>query len=179
MTRHNEEWKDIEGYEGIYQISNMGRVKSLSRKIWNGVKFFQSSEKILKPGIDSVGYCVVSLYKNDGKAQTVRVHRLVAKAFIPNPNAYRVINHIDANRTNNNVTNLEWCTHKQNSAHAIKIGSMNKMMHPVQVVETGQVFPSLSECARQMSEYNVDVKHISDCLRGKLKTHAGFHFKYA
>ena len=79
-----EIWKNIKGYEGCYQVSNMGRIKSLSRKVWNGKTYFWTNERILRPGIDRDGYFLVNLSKN-GKAKTEKVHRLVAKTFIPNP----------------------------------------------------------------------------------------------
>ena len=116
-----ETWKDIEGYEGLYQVSNLGRVKSTSRYCYDTKRkhYRKLSEKILKQAILNPKYYVVSLTKN-GKQRTYRVHRLVAKAFLPNPNNYPIINHIDCNKLNNNVNNLEWCTHKHNSQEAIK-----------------------------------------------------------
>ena len=79
-----EIWKNIKDYEGCYQVSNLGRIKSLSRKVWNGKTHFWTSERILKPGRDRDGYFLVNLSKN-GKSKTEKVHRLVAKTFIPNP----------------------------------------------------------------------------------------------
>ena len=131
---------------------------------------------ILKASIDSVGYPVVGLNK-EGNVKTVRVHRLVAEAFIPNPENFRVINHIDSDKTNNRIDNLEWCTHRHNTIHAVNAGSFNKTMRKVRVVETGKIYPSVRECARQLSGYKVDYRHVSACLRGKLKSHAGFHFE--
>lgn len=96
-----EIWKDIEGYEGLYQVSNMGRVKSLRRNI------------ILKNKIESNGYERVVLSINN-IPKGYSVHRLVATAFISNPNNYPIVNHKDENRTNNCVDNLEWCTQKYN-----------------------------------------------------------------
>lgn len=101
----NEVWKDIEDFEG-YQISNLGRVKSLS---YHRTK----RERILQQYISKVGYCVVHLCKN-GKKRTLLVHRLVAMAFIANPNDKPEVNHIDECKTNNHVDNLEWMTHKEN-----------------------------------------------------------------
>ena len=170
-----EEWRDIEGYEGYYQVSNKGRVKSLPRQLWNGKVWFESKEIILSGKEDCEGYPVVSLNKNL-KRKHIRVHRLVAQAFIPNPNNYRVVNHIDGSRNNNNVENLEWCTQQYNIRHAVKIGRFDKTMKGIKVLETGKVYPSIHECARDMIEYKVDFRHISDCIRGKLKSHAGFHF---
>nr|DAQ59816.1 MAG TPA: homing endonuclease [Caudoviricetes sp.] len=101
----DEIWKDIEGYEGLYQVSNLGRVKSLSN-------LKTKREKILVP-IKNKGYFYVRLFRS-GKSKRVYVHTLAASAFIPNPYNYTIINHRDENGQNNNVDNLEWCTHKYN-----------------------------------------------------------------
>jgi hypothetical protein len=170
-----EKWKDIEGYEGRYQVSNQGRIKSLPRKLWNGEGWFDYKGKIIIPRIDNNGYPIVTL-STHSKGKRFRVHRLVAKAFIPNPNGYTVVNHIDCNTTNNNVNNLEWCTQKHNVQYAVKKGAFNKYMKRVKVLETGEIYSSIHECAREMAEYNVDFRHVSACLKGKLKSHAGFHF---
>lgn len=110
----NEEWKDIENYKGLYQISNIGRVRSLSR--------FQSrTERLLKGEIDNRGYVRVRLsFKN--RTQKFQVHRLVALGFIPNPQNKPQINHINGNKSNNIYTNLEWCTESENMIHAFKTG---------------------------------------------------------
>lgn len=109
-----EEWKDIKGYEGIYQISNMGRVKSLS----NG-KY--KKEKIRKYRKDKDGYLQLNLHKNNVMT-TFKVHRLVAEAFIPNPHNLPQVNHKDEDKTNNRVDNLEWCTVEYNNNY----GTRNK-----------------------------------------------------
>lgn len=171
-----EIWKDIEGFEGIYQVSNYGRVKSLRRLLWNGKVWHMSKEKIMKPSIDCNGYPLVGLRNKDGM-KYMRVHRLVALAFIPNPNNYRVVNHIDADRANNYVDNLEWCTHKHNTEWANKLGSFDHSKRKVRVIETGIIYKSIHDCAKSMSEFNVDFRHVSDCINGKLKSHKGFHFE--
>lgn len=102
----NEIWLPIEGYGGLYQVSNYGRVKSLD---YNRTK----QEKILRQGKNKYGYLMVVLYK-EGKGKTIKIHRLVAQAFIPNPNNYPCVNHKDECKTNNCVDNLEWCTQKYN-----------------------------------------------------------------
>ena len=116
----DEVWKDIPGYEGLYQVSNLGRVKSMSRQkkhSYNSVA--QLKEKILTP-INICGYHRVILRKNN-KAHNKFIHRLVAEAFIDNINNYNEVNHKDENKTNNRVDNLEWCSHKYN----INYGSGN------------------------------------------------------
>lgn len=122
-----EEWRDIEGYENLYQISNLGRVKSLNRKSKissvNRDKCFEVKikEKILKQELTRVDAYRVSLSKN-GEVKRFLVHRLVALAFIPNPDKKPQVNHIDGNRKNNNSSNLEWVTRSENMIHAYKTG---------------------------------------------------------
>ena len=112
-----EIWKDIEGYEGFYQVSNKGRVKSLKRKICSNSnhKYNTLSEKLLK--LSGGGKYIQVILCKDGKTSAKLVHRLVAQAFIPNPNNYPVINHKDENKKNNDVRNLEWCTYKYNNEY--------------------------------------------------------------
>ena len=106
-----EVWKDIEGYEGLYQVSNKGRVKS----------FHFGKEKILKPYLRANGYLMLCLQVDKIKAHFI-IHRLVATAFIPNPVNLPVVNHIDGNKQNNCVENLEWTTYSENEKHAYKLG---------------------------------------------------------
>lgn len=113
-----EEWRDIEDYEGLYQVSNFGRIKRM-RFINNMYNFPQ--ERIMKKSLKTNGYEIVRLSKR-GVKTTFMVHRLVAKAFIDNPSDYLEINHIDGNKTNNSVENLEWCSRSQNELHAWKNG---------------------------------------------------------
>ena len=114
-----EIWKDIKGYEGLYQVSNLGRVKSLERyKVNHNIKQLVE-EKILKPSLGR--YKKVCLCKNS-KYQTLYIHRLVADAFIPNTNNDPCVNHIDGNKYNNVVNNLEFCTISQNTKHAYDLG---------------------------------------------------------
>ena len=117
-----EEWRDIKGYEGNYMVSNLGRIKSLVG--WNGNKYIKR-DKILNPYKQKVGqgYCrlLVKLCKN-GKKKYGKVHRLVADAFIPNPENKPNINHKDGNPLNNIVNNLEWCTQRENIIHSYEIG---------------------------------------------------------
>lgn len=116
-----EIWKDIEGYEGKYQVSNLGRVKSLKRKcnVLNGYRTV--NEKILNLNKNRYGYVTVNLSKNN-KNKICTIHRLVATAFIPNPENKPQVNHIDGNKTNNIVENLEWVSKEENMQHAVNTG---------------------------------------------------------
>lgn len=122
-----EEWRDIVGYEGKYQASYLGRFKSLSRFIDNGNGGYISKSKILKANIDSDGYLLVSLCKN-GKAEKLKMHRLVAQTFIPNPDNKPDVNHkaVDGDKTNICVFNLEWNTRAENMKHAKENNFMAK-----------------------------------------------------
>lgn len=123
-----EIWKDIKGYEGEYQISNKGRIKSLSKtKVRDNITgiTYKTKEKIMRPACNKKGYLGTMIGRN-GKTKSVKVHRLVAEAFIPNPLRLHEVNHIDGNKSNNSVENLEWVTHQENMAHAARENLMNK-----------------------------------------------------
>lgn len=117
-----EIWKDIAGYEGLYQISNLGRVKSLERVvIYKTGRKQRYSEKVLKVRCNKCGYSYIKLWKNS-KHKTLTIHRLVAEAFILNKYNKPQVNHIDGNKTNNCTSNLEWTTGSENIKHAIDNG---------------------------------------------------------
>lgn len=115
-----EIWKNIKGYEGLYQISNYGNIKSLDRIIIYKNKYSHFHKgKYLKQEIDINGYLYISISK-DGKIKKNKVHRLVAETFIFNPKNKSDVNHKDGNKQNNNIDNLEWNTHQENENHAVK-----------------------------------------------------------
>lgn len=124
MSKLVEEWKDIEGYEGLYQVSDWGNVKSLDRIITkiDGIKQFNKS-KILKKTEDKNGYLFVAL---GAKSKNKKVHRLVAQAFIPNPENKPEIDHIDGNPQNNNIENLQWANRRENINNPITIERMKQ-----------------------------------------------------
>ena len=118
-----ERWKPIEGYESLYEVSNLGTIRSVDHFGSNGVSTILYKGKPLKPFLDGRGYYVqVTLCKGKHHKQKVLVHRLVAKAFVPNPNNLPEVNHKDGNKLNNEASNLEWVTSKQNKDHAYALG---------------------------------------------------------
>ncbi len=117
-----ELWKDVIDYEGLYKVSNIGRVRSVERYVKQHRGQQLKKGKILKLGIDRGGYVTVKLSK-DNKGRRPTVHRLVSQAFITNPDNKPEVNHIDGNKSNNHVYNLEWCTRSENMKHCWNIGN--------------------------------------------------------
>ena len=155
-----ETWKDIEGFPG-YQVSDRGRVKN------------KKTGQILRPGLGGVGYLTVALYKNK-KSTTKNVHELVALAFL-GPKPYKMtVNHKNGDKTDNDISNLEYVTYRENLIHAYENG-LNNHRKGVKIVETGEVFESQVECAKAIDG---DPGNISYCLSGKLKSHKGLHFEH-
>ena len=183
-----EIWKDIKGYEGLYQVSNLGRVKSLERDVFNyrGTLMHHMEEKILVQRIGKRGYAYVNLYLN-GKYKSIQTHRLVALAFIPNPENKPQINHRDEVKTNNVVENLEWCTsfynnhygtrterQKQNHKN-VKLGN-NPRAKAVFCEELNKTF----DCAKRVEEeLGISGSQICRACNGKQKTAGKLHWKYA
>ena len=127
LSKHKEIWKDIQGYEGHYQVSNLGNVRSLDRTV--AVNLSKQPERkvkgrVLRKTINKYGYCCVLLWLNK-KSKFSTIHRLVANAFIPNPLDKPQVNHKDSNRSNNYVHNLEWATHSENQKHGYLAGNVN------------------------------------------------------
>lgn len=117
----NEIWKDVLGYEGLYQVSNIGRIKSMARYIVCGHGGRNKRETILKNQTHPQGYPQIELNVG-GKFRLIKIHRLVAESFLPNPNGLLVVNHINGIKEDNRVENIEWCTHQHNIIHAVKTG---------------------------------------------------------
>lgn len=186
-----ETWKSPPGYQGLYEISTYGRIKSKSKIIYqsNGHPMTFPS-KILKPELRANGYLYVMLCKN-GKRKTYKISRLVAQTFIPNPVHLPIVNHKDENKLNNCVDNLEWCTQKYNVNYSIKkhpqrLAALNKRLiaenekRQKQIVcmnETGEVvktFSSLREASRKL---HISLSSINRCLHNELKTAGGYKWK--
>lgn len=171
-----EIWKDIVGYEGKYQISNYARVKSLKRK--RPGDGYILKERLLKPGLMKVGYYSVALWKNC-KQKTFHIHRLVAKYFIPNPKGKREVNHIDGNKTNNLLSNLEWVTPKENCRHAQKTGLVKNRKPVIQLNLDGSFvkrWDCVMDCERADISNNSLIVRV---LKKRGKTSGGFRWKYA
>lgn len=173
-----EIWKDIKGYEGLYQVSNLGNVKSLERYVnhFSGTRKVQ--EKILKPVIDNTGYYVVSLWKNN-KHSRAHIHRLVAESFIINNDNKPYINHIDGNKLNNNIGNLEWCTPKENNIHAYKIGLNQSCKKVNQYDLNGNYIKTWNSIKEANCFYKTS--HICECCKDNSNRNIakGFLWKYA
>lgn len=157
-----EIWKDIKGYEGLYQVSNFGEIYS------------HISKKKLKPMVDNKGYKRINLYLNR-KIKNVQIHRLVAEAFIPNPNKYPVVNHKDENPLNNHVKNLEWCTYEYNNNYMNRNKKLSKSLkgkvtlgekayRKVICITTLKVFNSIKEASLF---YNCNKNTICMVCRGE------------
>lgn len=179
-----EIWKDIKGYEGLYQISNFGRVKSLDHlKRW-GAKTILHKGKILKQQIIKTnGYFSVALSKKS-KAKRYLVHRLVAQAFVENLKNYNVINHKDENKLNNNATNLEWCSYNYNNNygnHGQKISetrNFNKNKKVYQYDLNGNLINIFKSSLEAKRFFKIKNNSITRCCRNLQKTAGGFIWKY-
>lgn len=172
-----EEWRAIPGYEGYYEVSSLGNVRSLDKEIKANLvnnEYVNRPGRILKQK-EVKGYKTVSLCV-DYEATTWRVHRLVAMAFIPNPDSKPQVNHIDGNPSNNCVNNLEWCTAKENQWHRRNIlgKTSNGRETPVRCVELGWCFPTIQGAADWLG---LQKSHICHCLKGDRNTTGGYHFE--
>ena len=179
MTCSHEVWKDIPGYEGRYQVSNLGHVRSLDMtvrcKFGKGYRLHKGRQ--LKPRKINTGYLIAQLSR-DGRNSQQLIHRLVASAFIPNPENKPFVNHINGVRTDDFVGNLEWCTYSENERHKhYALGFDTRLQkRPVICLDTGVQYPSIAEAARATSG---KTRNICMCCQGKRKRTHGLRWAYA
>ncbi|MFT8488006.1 NUMOD4 domain-containing protein [Oenococcus sicerae] len=182
-----EIWKDIPGYEGLYQVSNLGRVKSFDRLIVRKQGNYLSKGKILKGFRQNNNYLIADLY-NAKIRRHYLIHRLVAQAFIPNPNHYPQINHKDENKSNNCVENLEWVTAKQNMNYGTAI---NRRLQKTDYKKIGKdkekyisalssngiktIFSSLTKASLILK---INIGHISEAANGKRPKAGGYKWEF-
>lgn len=183
-----EVWKDIKGYEGFYQVSNLGRVKSLKRKVYAGRgRTRWQYERIMSDSkTNGNGYKIVTLNKKS-KEKNKYIHRLVAEAFLENPHNYKYINHKDENKFNNCVENLEFCTAQYNctynNAHVKRgLRFRNNLINSKKIYQLDEEnniikeYPSAAEAGRQLG---ITSSSIGACLKGLQQHSAGYKWKYA
>lgn len=185
-----EHWKTIKGYEQLYNVSSYGNVESLKRIVpTKGNSTRISHGRLLKTIKKSIGYRQVTLSKLGGQ-KIYLVHRLVAQAFLPNPNNLPQVNHIDGNKENNNLENLEWCTHKQNAVHARrvlgqhswhwgKLGKDTPTAKPILQLSLDGSLVKRWDCALDaVREHGFDSGCISRVAKGIRNHHKGFKWAY-
>lgn len=184
-----EQWRVIPEFD-LYEVSNFGRIKSKPRMRKNGQGYYQTKEVILN-GSDTKGYRSITL-KQDGKSKRFYIHRLVAMAFIPNPERKPFINHKDNNPSNNRAANLEWCTPQENTDWMIAQGRFKRnsqwleRLHKSQEKDyravkatnilTGETL--FFKCINETKIQGFQPSCVCNCCKGKRKTHAGYYWEY-
>lgn len=184
FTMQQEEiWKDIPEYEGLYQASNLGRIKRLKtavRGAYGNERTLQ--ERICKPHRHPNGYTSVCLCKN-GVAKTVSIHRVIATLFLPNPNNLPQVNHKDENKQNNNASNLEWCDAQYNLTFGTRVQRVTKKLcrtvrcYSMDGSVVG-VFDGIAIAKRELNLPSGAIPLIVNCCKGKRKTAYGYKWEY-
>jgi hypothetical protein len=178
----DEIWLPLKGYEGLYEGSNWGRIKSLRRTIKTKDRKQKTvKESILNPSIDGAGYYSVTLQPKDGhKKITQKLHRLIANTFIPNPENLPQLNHIDGNKINNYVSNLEWCTNKENSHHREQLLCKATSKPVDKLTMDGELIVTYPSAIMAATKNNVSRWNIYRCCNGKdnVKDVGGFVYRW-
>ena len=165
-----EIWKDVIGYEGLYQVSNTGMVRSCDAYVQSKYGKRLRRGKNLRPTLNADGYLFLTLSK-EGKTSNYRVNRLVAEAFLPNPEGFEVVNHKDKNKTNNLVENLEWCTAEYNTRYSSAKAILQYETDGSFVAE----WEAISDASRALG---INLSNIAQCCRGFRKTAGGYMWKH-
>lgn len=167
---NNDHWVDCVDFPN-YEVSDQGKIRS------------KKKNKVLNSRVNAAGYEDVKIWDSDKRRHKhLRIHQEVAKAFVDNPCKKPEVNHIDGNKLNNKSTNLEWCTRSENAKHAIETGLFTPYKLPlykkegvrVRIIETGEEFDSLTDCAKHVNGFK---SGISACVLGKKKTHMGYRYE--
>lgn len=179
-----EQWRPVIGYDGLYEVSNFGRLRSLSRDITNRWgKITHIEERILSQATTVYGYKQVNLCK-EGKIKSLKVHRLVAEAFIPNPNTLPCINHKDEVKTNNNVSNLEWCTWEYNTMYGTRVERCAQTQREnrgksVDMYSLDGTFLKHYLCMNDTFQDGYNVSSVKSCCDGQSIATKGVTFRYS
>lgn len=163
ISFEDEEWREMSGYEGLYWVSNLGRIWAIPRKGTSG--------GLMKGCPDRKGYIIVTLRK-DGVQSSQRLHRKIAETFIPNPEGYKEVNHKDEDKQNNSVENLEWCTTAYNHEYGTRTLRCGR---PVRCVETREEYPGAKWAAK---EKGLDPSTITKSCKNVNRTCGGYHWEY-
>lgn len=170
-------WVPLPNYEGIYEISNTGKIRSVERDVeYTTGKICHLRSQMLRPSIDKDGYLITHLYRGN-KTETYKVHRLVATAFIPNPNGYLDVNHIDENKANNAVSNLEWCTRRYNVTYGSRADRASEKLTRFLYQRfslSGEYIDTLSH--KELKSMGFNLGTIWRCSVGKANVSSGFRW---
>ena len=175
-----EEWRPVKGFEGLYEVSNLGRIKSLSYTKNNGRMYRPRNykEKIIKTYVDAFGYVYVMLAKKGEKQKHGKIHRLVAEAFITNENNLPMVNHKDENKQNNSVNNLEWCTAQYNLNYGNRSKKYSKRIEMIDI-KTNKVIKCFESIREAEDKTSINHSHISSVCHNNRKTAGGYKWRYA